>query len=149
MKKHGIQLNYGNIHTKAIKHSLKHEKLHRQKENPHPVHISHMMEGFAIQSSLLLVPEDHLAPNDSDQASVSSFKSIDNEQFETKSKSTFHKMKDKFKKTLNRKKKGSDNRYLHANDGEQIATSSDAASQASQNSAGDEIQKSNQSLDKV
>jgi hypothetical protein len=55
-------------------------------------------------------------------------------------------MKEKVKKSFKRKKKISSNTNINDGDDEQMATHSDATSHTS---AGDESQKSNQSLDKL
>jgi hypothetical protein len=144
MKKHGIQINYGNIHTKAIKHSLKIEKRERTKEEQQAVNVTHMMEDVAKNTSFLsLDPQHPITPIDFDKISLSSSKSIENEHTNTKSSSTLHKMKAKIKKSFKRKHKASAN---PGTDEEQTATNSDVASRTS---GGDELQKSNHSLDKA
>jgi len=93
-----------------------------------------MMEDLAKQTpSLLLDPKHPIVP-------------IENEQIETKSTSTFHKMKDKIKKSFKRKNKLADNTSTDDGDDEQVATNSDVASRTSANN---EFQNSSQSLDKV
>jgi len=101
MKKHGIQINYGNIQTKEIKHSVKQEKRQRKNEDAYPANVSIMMEDFAKQTpSLLLDPKYPIVPIELDK---SAYKSSKNEQIETKSTSTFHKMKLKIKKSFKKK----------------------------------------------
>jgi hypothetical protein len=147
MKKHGIQISYGNIHTKEIKHSLKIEKHERKKQDPYPVNVTMMMDNLAKQTSFLsLDPEHPIVPIELDEISLSSFRSAENEPVETKSTSTLHKMKEKVKKSFKRKKKISSNTNINDGDDEQMATHSDATSHTS---VGDESQKSNQSLDKL
>ncbi len=147
IKRHGVQINYGNIHTKEIKHSLKKEKHERKKEDPYPVHVTHMMEDLARQTSFLLLDPEHAnVPINLDKVSLSSMKSNESELTEKKSPSTLHKMKHKIKKTFKRKNKKSANLTVDDGDNEQITTNSDASSRTS---ACDEFQKSNPSLDKV
>jgi len=141
MKKHGIQISYGNVHTKEIKRSLKREKHEREKEDAIPVTITHMMEDLAKQASFLsLDPEHPIVPIEFDKMSGSSFKSTENEPIEMKSKSTFQKVKHKIRKSFKKKDKTSANQD---DDDEQMATNSDAAS------VGNESNKSNQSLDRL
>lgn len=118
MKKQGIQITYGNIHTKDIKHFLKKEKHQRKKDDAYPTNVANMMSDVAKQTSFLsLDPDRPIVPIDLEKASLSSFKSIDNEQFEQKtSQSTFQKIKNKVKKTFTRKHKVSENSQL--NDGD-------------------------------
>jgi hypothetical protein len=143
MKKHGIQINYGNIQTKEIKHSVKQEKRQRKNEDSYPVNVSIMMEDLAkLTPSLLLDPKYPIVPIELDK---SAYKSSKNEQIETKSTSTFHKMKLKIKKSF-KKDEPADNTSTDDGDDEQVATNSDVASRTSDNN---EFQKSNQSLEKV
>jgi len=97
-----------------------------------------MMEGFAKQTSPLLLDIEHPIPSiELDKVSLSSFKSVDNEQFETKPKSTFQKIKHKIKKSFKKKHETSDNLNINDDD-EQISTSSDASSHTN---PGDTFQK--------
>ncbi len=119
MKKHGVQITYGNIHSKEIKHSLKIEKRTRKQEESYPIHVANMLEDYAKKTpNLLLDPEYPIPSIEFDKASSSS---NDNEQHETKSKSTLHKIKNKIKMSFKKKHKKSD-------DDEQISTNSDASS---------------------
>ncbi len=142
MKKHGVQINYGNVHTKQIKHSLKLEKCKRKNEEESIKHVSNMMEDLAKQTPRFLLDPEH--PIDPDKISLSSTKSMENEDKKIKSESTFHKMKHKIKKSFKRKTKVAANQDMDS-DFEQIATNSDAASHTNS----DTIQKSTQSLDKL
>lgn len=149
MKKQGIQISYGNIHSKDIKHFLKEEKRQRKKDDAYPPTVTSMLGDVVKQTSFLsLDPEHPIKPIDLDKTSLSSFKSVDNEQFETKSKSRYQQIKNKVKKTFKRKNKISDNTNVNDDDehDEQTAINSDAASRTS---TGDDLKKSNQSLDKV
>jgi hypothetical protein len=147
MKKHGIQINYGNIHTKQIKRSLKVEKHERKKYEHSLSNVCNMMENVAKETTRLLLDPEH--PNDCDKLSLSSTKSAEsehastksteNERTSTKPKSTFHKIKQKVKKSFKKKHKRTFNPYMNGDD-EQTATNSDAR---------DEFQKSNHSLNKV
>jgi hypothetical protein len=120
MKRHGIQISYGNVHTKEIKRSLKREKHEREKEDSSMVTITHLMEDLAKQTSFLsLDPEHPIVANELDKTSLSSLKSAENEPVEIKSKSKFQKMKHKVRKSFHRKTNPDD---------EQMATNSDAAS---------------------
>ncbi len=142
MKKHGIQINYGKIHTKEIKRSLKDEKHERKKEESQPTTVINMMEDVAKQTSFLsLDPKHPIVPVEHDKLSQLSSKSMESEENNNKSESSFHKIKDKIKNSFRRKHKQSD-----GDDNEQMATNSDVASRIHD---GEEIQKSNQSLDKV
>jgi len=120
MKKHGVQITYGNIHSKEIKHSLKIEKRTRKQEESYPIHVSNMLEDFVKKTPPLLLDPEHPIPSiEFEKASLSS---IDNEKDETKSKSTLHKIKNKIKISFKKKHKKSDD------DDEQISTNSDASS---------------------
>ena len=139
MKRHGVQITYGNVHTKEIKRSLKREKHARDKDDAAPTTITHLMEDLAKGSSFLsLDPEHPIVATELDMTSLSSYKSAENEPMEIKAKSGFQKLKDKIQKPFHKKKRRAD---CNHGDDEQMATNSDAASLGSH--------KSNQSLDQV
>ncbi|CAF2954437.1 unnamed protein product [Rotaria sp. Silwood2] len=145
MKKQGIEINYGQIHTEEIKHSLKHEKRERQKEKLPSVSFMNMMEDLARQIAFVsLDPELPIAPAEFDKTSLSSMKPADNEQIDNKSTSTFKRMKRINRKSIKGKPKTSTN--SNSDNNEQVTTNSDAASRTS---VGDELSKSNQSLNKA
>lgn len=142
MKKRGIQINYGNVHTKEIKRSLKDEKRGRKKEENQPINVTKMIEDVPKQTAFLSLDARHpITPIELDKTSVSSFKSIENERSNPRSPSTFRRMKERIKNSFIKKYKGSTKQNV-----ELLATYSDAASHTS---GGDEIRKSNRSLDKV
>ncbi|CAF1020786.1 unnamed protein product [Adineta steineri] len=144
MKKHGIEINYGNIHTKEIKRSLKDEKHQRKNYESQLINVSNMMEPVVKKMSFVsLDPEHPITPADLEKVSVLSTKSVESEDnHQTKSPSTYKKMKQKFKKTFKRKHKVSASQKT--DDEEQLATNSDAASCAS---AGDDILADEKSAD--
>ncbi|CAF0893092.1 unnamed protein product [Rotaria sp. Silwood1] len=130
MKKHGIEINYGQIHTEEIKHSLKHEKRQRKKERTPSITLMTMMEGLAKQMAFVsLDPELSIAPIESDKTSLSSMKLANNEQINSKSKSISNRMKEKVKKSVKRKPKSFTN--SNTDDDDKVATNSDATSRTS------------------
>ncbi|CAF4936703.1 unnamed protein product, partial [Rotaria sp. Silwood1] len=130
MKKHGIEINYGQIHTEEIKHSLKHEKRQRKKERTPSITLMTMMEGLAKQMAFVsLDPELSIAPVESDKTSLSSMKLANNEQINSKSKSISNRMKEKVKKSVKRKPKSFTN--SNTDDDDKVATNSDATSRTS------------------
>ncbi|CAF0762456.1 unnamed protein product [Adineta ricciae] len=130
MKKQGIQINYGNIHTKEIKHSLKEEKHERKKEDSRPVTVTNMMEDVVKQTPFLSLDPTHpIVPTDLNKNLALSRNSSENDADHTKPTSTFEKMKQKIKKSFKRKHKVS---AQHATDDEeQMAANSEAASYTS------------------
>ena len=139
MKRHGIPINYGNVHTKEIKRSLKREKHTREKDDSNMTTITQLIGDFAKQSSFLSLDPEHplVTTAESDAISLSPNKPDENEPVEVKSKSTFQKMKHKIQKSFHRKPSAE----LNDGDDEQVATNSDAHSAGSH--------KSNQSLDQI
>ena len=147
MKNHGIQISYGNVHTREIKRVLKKEKRRRGKGDPNAMTITHMAEDLSKQVPFIsLDPEHPIVPMEMDKASLSSFKSLENEPIETKPKSKYQKMKHTVKKYFKRKHKVVAQSNVSDDDNEHLAINSDAASFASAN---DDCHSSRQSLDKV
>ena len=129
MKEHGIQVSYGNIHTKEIKRSLKKEKHDRHKADAIPQTIIHMMAGLVKQSTFLsLDPQHPLVATDFDTKSVASIKFDEDKPMESKSTSKLQKMKNKISKSIKRGHKTSSK--LDVPDGEHghSLSNSDAAS---------------------
>jgi hypothetical protein len=101
MKKHGIQINYGNIHTKDIKCSLHHEKRQRKRDEHFPSFLMHMMEDLPEHTSFLsLDPQHPVRPIQTDKSHIKT-----NEDERKHRKSRLRKMKNKVKKSLKRTKK--------------------------------------------
>jgi len=101
MKKHGIQINYGNIHTKDIKCSLHHEKHQRKRDEHFPIFLMHMMEDLPEHTSFLsLDPQLPVRPIQTDKSPIKT-----NENERKNRKSRLRKMKNKVKKSLKRTKK--------------------------------------------
>jgi hypothetical protein len=102
MKKQGIEINYGNIHTKEIKCSLKSEKHQRQTEANAPIHLSNMMGDLPKLTTLLSLD---LQPSDPsvrmDKTPIPMIKTKERKR----SKSKLHEMKDKFTNSFKRKDK--------------------------------------------
>ncbi|CAF0837615.1 unnamed protein product [Rotaria sordida] len=138
MKKHGIEINYGQIHTHEIKHSLKREKRERKKERIPSINLTTMVGDIAKQIAFVsLDPELSMAPVELDKTSLTLMKSADNKQIDTKPTSTFNRMTKKVKKSFKRKPKTSTN--SNTDDDGQVATNNDATSRTS---GGDELSKS-------
>ncbi len=105
MEKHGIQMNYGSIHTKAIKYSLKNEKIQRKQDENSCIYIENMMEDLPKYKSFLsLDSQNPIQSIQKDRTLISPIKTKENEQENRKSPSKLHKMKNKFKKTLKQTK---------------------------------------------
>jgi hypothetical protein len=104
MKKHGIPMNYGSIHTKEIRYTLKHENNQRKKDENTSNHLRKTTEDLPNRISFLsLDPENVILPIQIDRRSRSSIKTTnENEQKTKRSRSRLRTMKDKFKKTLKR-----------------------------------------------
>jgi len=103
MKKRGIPINYGSIHTKEIKYSLKHEKNQRKKDENSSDYLRTMTEDLPNRTSFLsLNPENPILPIQNDRQPRSSIKTNENEQKNKRSRSRLRAVKDKFKKTLKR-----------------------------------------------
>lgn len=92
MKKHGIQMNYGSIHTKEIRCALKYEKDQRQNDEVLPKRTSF----------LSLDPENSILPIQISRRLVPSIKPNENEEKNRSSRSRLRTMKDKFKQKLKR-----------------------------------------------
>ena len=66
MIKNQLPINYGSIHTKEIKDSLKQEKNHRKEDNSAAIHIRNMMEELPKYTSFLsLDPQKPILTADS------------------------------------------------------------------------------------
>lgn len=100
MEKHGIPLNYGSIHTKEIKYSLKHEKTQRKKEEPLSNYLTNTTEDLPEHTSYLSLYTD--APRISRRRDKTPIKINENEEKTKRSSSKLRSMKDKVKKTLKR-----------------------------------------------
>lgn len=99
MKKHGIEINYGNVHTSDIKHSLKEEKAERKKEQQRAPTVTNMMAELARNSSFLFLDvQNPVKSNDSPQR-------LRRHSFSEQSKETMKKMKDSFKHSFKRRHK--------------------------------------------
>jgi hypothetical protein len=86
MIRHQVPINYGSIHTKEIKDSLKHERIQKQDEHSSS-HLRNMMEELPKTTSFLsLDPQKPIL-------------SIENEVKHCKSPSKLHEMKNIFRKT--------------------------------------------------
>lgn len=133
MKKHGIQISYGNVHTKDIKRSLKREKHERHKVDCSPQTIIHMMGDLAKQSVFLsLDPEHPLVPTELERSSITSIKFDEDEPSgETKPKSTFEKVKRKMSKPFKRTDKRSSKLGVPDGNNGHSLSNSDAGSIAS------------------
>ena len=122
MKRHGISITYGNVHTKEIKHSLKGLKRERTREGSELNNVSNMMETVAKQTGYLSLDAEHpIVPVGGYRATT------------PPGKSALKKMKDKLKKPFKHKEKASNT------DNEQAAPSTD----------GEEKHKSSHSLEKI
>lgn len=129
MKKHGIRITYGNIHTKEIKHSLKVLRRERKKDGSQLHNVTNMMEHLVKQSNYLSLDAEHpMVPGENTSNDV--------EPSAMHSKSRLKKMKDKLKKPFKHKEKAS---TASNTDNEQVARSTD----------GDETRKSSNSLEKI
>ena len=129
MKKHGIKITYGNIHTKEIKHSLKVLRRERKKDGSQLHNVTNMMEHLVKQSSYLSLDAEHpIVPGEN--------KSNEADPSAVHSKSTLKKMKDKLKKPFKHKEKAS---TASNTDNEQVARLTD----------GDETHRSSNSLEKI
>ncbi|CAF3513215.1 unnamed protein product [Adineta steineri] len=93
MKKHGIPINYGNIQTKEIKHSLKHEKLQRKYTEEPSSYLTNMMEDVPKSISFLsLDPQHPVSP-------------ITTNAHRRRSKPRLYRVRNKFHNSLKRTKK--------------------------------------------
>lgn len=129
MKKHGIQVSYGNIHTKEIKQSLKKEKHERHKADAIPQTIIHMMEGLAKQSAFLtLDPQHPLLATSVETKSTSLTKLNEDELTESKPTSSLQKMKQKISKSIKRTRKTSSQLDVPEGGRGRSLSNSDAAS---------------------
>ena len=130
MKKHGIQISYGNVHTKDIKRSLKKEKHERHKLDCSPQTIIHMMGDLAKQSTFLSLDHQHpLVPTELERASVTSIRfDKDEPSGEAKPKSTFEKVKHKISKPFKRTDKRSSKLDVPDGNNGHRSSNSDAAS---------------------
>lgn len=130
MIKHGIQISYGNVHTKDIKQSLKKEKRERDKVDASPQTIIHMMGDLAKQSMFLsLDPEHPIVPTDLERASITSIKFDEEEPSgEAKPKTTFGKVKRKISKSFKRTEKHSSKLEVPDENTRHSLSNSDAAS---------------------
>jgi hypothetical protein len=100
MKKHEGQLNYGNIHTKEIKYSLKHEKHQRKKEETSSTDLINT----AVHSPKHTTssPGNHLHPILSVEIDNTPISMINTTQKLTRSTAKLHHMKNKVKNSLKR-----------------------------------------------
>jgi hypothetical protein len=99
--KHGIQMNYGSVHTKEIRCSLKNETIQRQKDEISCSHIKNMMENLPRSTSFLsLDPLNPVQPIPEYRTPVSPIGT--NTQKHIKSLRRLHRIKVKFKQTLQR-----------------------------------------------
>ena len=133
MKKHGVQISYGNVHTNAIKHCLKEIKHERDKQDSFPVNVAGMMTDLVRQTVFLsLDPDLSIAPKDIDTQSLSSYKTAENEWPDNanQQKSTITKIKHKIKKSLRRKKISTTNNNNNTN--HEDTSNSDEYSQTNQ-----------------
>ncbi|CAF3399833.1 unnamed protein product [Rotaria socialis] len=131
LKKQGIEINYGEVHTKEIKESLKEETRERQKEKPPSINFINAIGTLARNMSFVsLDPEFSIAPAEFDAASLASslMNAADNEQTDSKLSSPFKMMKTKIRNSLRRKRKTSTRLDV---DDEQMANNSDTASRIS------------------
>jgi hypothetical protein len=100
MKKHEGQLNYGNIHTKEIKYSLKHEKHQRKKEETSSTDLIntavHSPKHTTSSPGNRLHP---ILPVEIDNTPISM---INTTQKHTRSTAKLHHMKNKVKNSLKR-----------------------------------------------
>jgi len=104
MKRQGIDINYGNVHTKEIKHSLKQEKLERRKDQEKATTLTEMMGQLTKNASFLFldVQKPVVKSNESSPPSRRS-------SFSEQTKSTMTKMKDSFRRSFKRNRKPNDN----------------------------------------
>ncbi len=96
MKKHDIQINYGNIHTKDIKYSLKHEERQRKREE---IPSNHLINTTPPSPSNSLYPNLHVETN---KTPISMIRTTENEQIYLRSAAKLHSMKNKVKDSLKR-----------------------------------------------
>lgn len=145
LKKRGIPITYQEVHTAAIKKSLKDEERERLKEKPPTINFVNMIGDLAKNMSFVsLDPNLSLKPVDPDTISiVSSLSNLaDAENTNSKSQSTFGKMKKKLRSSFKRERRPS---YLSVKD-EQRGYHSDTASRICDTDA---RYKSNPSLNKL
>ncbi len=99
IKKYGIQMNYGNFHTKQIKDSLKDEKFQRKKDEDSCLHLKNMMEDLPKQTSFLsLDGQQPIRSILKHTTSISRIKTNENDQEVKRSSSKLREMKNKFQK---------------------------------------------------
>jgi hypothetical protein len=94
--KHDIQINYGNIHTKDIKYSLKHEERQRKREE---IPSNHLINTTLPSPSNSLYPNLHVETN---KTPISMIRTTENEQIYLRSAAKLHSMKNKVKDSLKR-----------------------------------------------
>lgn len=104
MKRQGIEINYGNVHTKEIKQSLKQEKLERRKDQEKATTLTEMMGQLTKNASFLFldVQKPVVKSNESTPPSRRS-------SFSEQTKITMTKMKDSFRRSFKRNRKPNDN----------------------------------------
>ena len=148
LKKRGLEINYENLHTKEIRHSLKEEQRERKKNENASFNLNGIMKDFAEQITFVsLYPDLPIEPAKLDQAtSSSSTKTANNKQIDETSARTLHRMNEKMKKIFKRRTKPSNTPENDDDVDEQAAISSGATSDTSRNN---ELHKSNQSLNDI
>ncbi|CAF0767139.1 unnamed protein product [Adineta ricciae] len=125
MKKHGFPINYGSIHTKEIKFSLKSEKTQRKQEENGVTNLLNMMEDLPKSMAFVSLDAQHPVVSNS----------IEQKQ----KKSRIDKMKAKVKQSLHPSKKGENT--LPVNKGHVVTTNFEAiVNEESVPSSGQEIE---------
>lgn len=154
MKKMGVQITYGNVHTRSIKRSLKKVKRDRERKESQTstTHVANLLEDVARQTKFLSLDSQRpLIPAGLEAPASSAVKPAGSEvQPEApKTKSTLTKMKHKIKKSLRRKHKIATANNVVADDTEEDDDDDDDDARSQANIEDDDVRKSDDLVERL